>query len=416
MSVSNSEAAAEDAAFFRRTYARLVARLSKRFGVAHLSAVEDAVQGAMEKALASWASFPRDPESWLYCVAKNQLLDELRTGARRQQLLASARTEPKEAQPATLSSEADELLRMLFACCDGRLASDSRVILALKILCGFDVVEIAQRLFRSESDVYKRLSRARNVLASTPNLLDELDKAALSKRLPSVQSTLYLLFTEGHLSCDAELPLRRELCDEAVGLCFGLAKHSATSTPSTFALLSLMLFHRARLGARVSGEFATLLLLEEQDRSSYDQDDIAMGMVYLGRSAEGEALSRYHLEAAIACEHCIAPSFETTNWARIEELYTLLERLQPSPLHRLNRALACAEAKGAEPGLALLDDFSPPGWLEGSYLWAATKADLLGRVHRRQEAERMVSMAVELAPSKAIADALKRRMGVGSSL
>jgi RNA polymerase sigma-70 factor (ECF subfamily) len=267
---------------------------------------------------------------------------------------------------------------MLFVCCDGSIPVESQLVIALKTLCGFDVREIAVRLFTTEASVYKRLGRARSRLRESPFLPDDLTGEQFSARLAAVHTILYLLFTEGYLSSHAETGIRRELCDEAIRLTRILAEHPVGGTPETFALLALMHLHAARMTARQDGS-GGLLLLEEQDRTLWDQREIQSGLSWLARSAHGDVFSRYHAEAGIAAEHCLAPSLAETRWDRVVECYALLERLSPSAIHTLNRAVAVAEWRGPAEGLAVLEGREPPSWLAGSYSWAAVLADL----HRR---------------------------------
>lgn len=413
--MSDAPAVAEH--FFRREHAKLVASLSRRVGVAHLDRVEDAAQAALTTALEVWprTGTPDHPSAWLYTVARNALLGGLRTETRR---AAQARADqpPRSALPpeVPLAGEVqDDLLRMLLVCCDERIPADSRVVLALKTLCGFSVGEIAERLFTTEANVYKRLSRARARLRQGGALDLDLDlpAAQLAPRVGGVHRVLYLLFTEGHLSArtgPGAAALRRELCAEAIRLAELLAAHPAGATPSTHALLALLYLQGARLPARLDARGA-LVLLEEQDRSRWDRRWIAQGMQWLARSAEGPALSRYHAEAGIAAEHCLAPSFAETRWPRIVELYALLERAAPSPLHRLNRALALAEWRGPEVGLAVLEEQAPPGWLAGSYLWTAALADLHHRAGHVGRAAALRARALEDAPTDAVRASLQRR-------
>ncbi|HWY95492.1 MAG TPA: sigma-70 family RNA polymerase sigma factor, partial [Steroidobacteraceae bacterium] len=243
--------------------------LSRRLGVRQLETIEDAVQSALLAALESWTTggIPENPSAWLFRVALNSALEELRRRARRERLLdkeGAARTEAIEAEFLTGNPQ-DDLLRMLFVCCDPSIPIESQLAIALKTLCGFDVSEIAERLFTTEANVYKRLGRGRNRLRELPFEPDQLTAEQLSSRLPAVQSVLYLIFTEGYLS-HAEPVIRRELCDEAKRLTLLLAEHPAGRTPETFALLALMHLHAARLSARQDGS-GGLLLLEEQDRA-----------------------------------------------------------------------------------------------------------------------------------------------------
>ncbi|WP_437745025.1 sigma-70 family RNA polymerase sigma factor [Sorangium sp. So ce302] len=402
--------------FFRHEYGRLVAMLSRRVGTRHLEAVEDTVQLALLAAVESWSkgAVPENPSAWLFRVAHNHLVGELRRRARRDELAEQhgrgALDSTDSAPTAFLAGDVrDDLLRMLFVCCDDAIPVESQLVIALRTLCGFDVREIAERLFTTEANVYKRLSRARTRLRDLPFEPDDLSTEQLSSRLPAVQSILYLLFTEGYLSSHAEGAIRRELCDEARRLTQLLAEHPVSAKPETFALLALMHFHSARMTARQDGA-GGLLLLEEQDRTLWDQSEIELGLSWLARSAEGDLFSRYHAEAGIAAEHCLAPSFTETRWDRIVELYVLLERLAPSAIHTLNRAVAVAEWRGPAHGLAVLEGLEPPSWLVGSYLWAAVLADLHRRCGHTDLAQRYRGAAIESAPSQAVRTALQRRL------
>jgi RNA polymerase sigma-70 factor (ECF subfamily) len=403
--------------FFRHEYARLVATLSRRFGVHHLEAVEDAAQSALLAALESWTTSgePENPPAWLFRVAHNHLLGDLRRRARRERL-AAQRGDPladdmtQDAATALLAGDVrDDLLRMMFACCDDSIPIESQLVLALKTLSGFDVREIAERLFSTEAGVYKRLERARAQLRALPFEPRDLTAEEMSARLPAVQAILYSIFTEGHLSSQPERAIRRELCDEAKRLAELLADHPIGATPRTFALLALMHLHAARMSAREDAS-GGLLLLEEQDRSLWDASEIQRGLSWLARSADGDNFSRYHAEAGIAAEHCLAPSFSETRWDRIVECYALLERVAPSPVHTLNRALAVAEWRGPTDGLAVLDGLVPPSWLEGSHLWAAVLADLHRRSGHDELARRYAEAALGSAPSAAVRELLQRRL------
>ena len=400
--------------FFRREYGKLIAVLSNRVGVHNLEAIEDAAQSALMSALSNWTTqgLPENPSAWLFRVANNQLVDELRNRSNRARILATTpQPGPDESPPpsAFLPEEVrDDLLRMLFVCCDESVPLESQLVLALKTLCGFSVGEIAGRLFTTTANVYKRLARARDRLRELEGDLGDLSGPQYSERLPRVHKVLHLLFTEGYLSSHAQLAIRRELCDEALRLTTLLAEHPAGQRTDTFALLALMHLHTARLTARQDGA-GELLLLEEQDRSLWDQEQIRVGLVWLARSAHGDLMSRYHAEAGIAAEHCMAKTIADTRWDRVVECYLLLESIAPSPLHTLNRAVATAEWKGPEQGLELLEGLQPPTWLAGSYLWAAVLADLHGRCGHAEEAVRYQSLALDTAPTAAVKTLLARR-------
>jgi RNA polymerase sigma factor (sigma-70 family) len=403
--------------YFRHEYGRLVASLVRHVGLRRLELVEDAVQAALLAGLTAWVAhgIPNDPGAWLYRVAKNELLGVLRKDQGRRRILDGAADEwsaeavDEPASPTFAGEVRDDLLRMMFVCCDERIPPESRVVLALKTLCGFGVHEIAFRLFTTEANVYKRLARARERLRE-----DDLDTEtppleSLRSRASSVHSVIYLLFNEGYLSMRSEHAIRAELCEEAIRLGTLLAEHPVGAVPTTFALLALMHLHAARLAARQDAS-GGLLLLEEQDRSLWDRHHIEQGLVWLARSADGDLFTRFHAEAGISAEHCLAPSFAATRWKEIAELYGMLERIDPSPIHTLNRAVAMAELRGPKAALALLAEIARPQWLEGHYLWNAVLADLHARAGNEPAAEKHRDQALAAAPSAAVRQLLYRRL------
>jgi RNA polymerase sigma factor (sigma-70 family) len=401
--------------YFRHEYGRLVAVLVRRVGLYHLEAVEDAVQAALLAALTVWVKdgIPANSSAWLYRVANNHLLGVLRKDKGHQQILDAvddrADYVDDPVSPTFASEVRDEFLRMLFVCCDEKIPRESRLVLALKTLCGFSTGEIAFRLFTTEANVYKRLARARERLRDVEFHTETPPLESLHSRLPSVHAVIYLVFNEGYLSTHAEHAIRAELCEEAIRLGTLLAAHPVGAVPPTFALLALMHLHAARLASRQDAA-GGLLLLEEQDRRFWDSEHQREGAAWLARAADGDVLTRFHAEAGIAAEHCFAPSFAETRWSEIAELYALLERIDPSPIHRLNRAVAVAEAEGPRAGLATLDGMVPPAWLDGHYLWDAVLADLHHRAGNTAVAARHREHALEAAPSTAVRELLHRRL------
>ncbi|MEO0973135.1 MAG: sigma-70 family RNA polymerase sigma factor [Pseudomonadota bacterium] len=401
--------------FFRHEYARVVASLTRRLGTEHLEVIEDGVQSALLAALTAWTrrGLPDNPSAWVYQAARNQVLGELRSRARRTRILDrhDGELSPPPAPGADQSvppNTDDDLVRMLFVCCDQSVPEQSRLVMALKTLCGFSVGEIATRLFVSEANVYKRLARARSKLRERAAALDALSNDDFVERLGSVHAVLYLVFTEGYFSSHATLAIRRELCDDAIRLTKLLVAHRCGQTPATAALLALMYLHAARLEARTDAG-GLMLLLEEQDRSQWNQQQIAQGLDWLAHSAEGDTLTRYHAEASIAAEHCLAPSFAETRWDAIAESYALLARIEPSPVHRLNWAMAIAEAQSAQAALQFLEQQAPPAWLEGTFVLAAVRADLFRRCGAPAASEH-ADQALSLAPNEATRQALRRRL------
>jgi RNA polymerase sigma-70 factor (ECF subfamily) len=297
---------------------------------------------------------------------------------------------------------------MLFLCADPEIPYDSQLALALKTLCGFSTEEIALRLFQSTDAIHKRLQRARAQLRERGTGLDMPSLPELEQRVPSILQMLYLLFSEGYSSAKPDSVIRRELCDEAIRLARVLVEHPIGAIPQTDALLALMYLHASRFDARFDS-VGGILLMKEQDRSRWDRSLIEEGVLYLRRSARGDQFSRYHVEAAIAVEHCLAPTYEETPWAEIAQLYSALDRVAPSPLNRLNRAIAIAEWKGAEAGIAALEGGEPPPWLLSYYLWDATWSELYRRAGDPARSLAHLVRAIDAAPTLAEKTLLERR-------
>lgn len=403
---------------FRYEYGKLVATLLRRVGAQHLEIVEDSIQSALMAGVESWSikGLPDNPSAWLYKVASNKLMDELRQRAGHDRLLLQHANEfigVLAIPPEHFSSKElqDDMLRMLFVCCNSVVPIESQLVFALKSLCGFSIREIAQRLFISEGNAYKRFSRSRTYLKKYPLESWDLNHAEYSSRLPSVNKVLYLIFTEGYLSVNHEMSIREELCEEAIRLATILVNHKAGQMPETFALLALMYLHMARMTARQDSS-GGLILLEQQDRTLWDKQKIQTGLEWLEKSSYGDNLSRYHAEAGIAAEHCLAPSFHETRWDKIAENYLLLEKVAPSAIHRLNRAVAVAEWRGPAAGLDVLQGFEPPSWLTGSYQWSAVLADLHQRCGNVHMAKSYRDDAVNSAPTPAIKQLLLRRLNM----
>jgi len=405
---------------FRHEYGKLVALLVYRLGIDNLDAIEDAVQWSMAQAIESWRKndIPNNPPAWLYKVAYHHLLSDFQTSQRQKALLKkefSSHNDSFIEQPEIpLSGEmTDSLLGMLFLTCNDAIPLESQLVFTLKSLCGFSIREIALRLFISEANAYKRFNRARKALQTEPLELDKLSDSERLIRLPSVNRILYLIFTEGYLSSHEDSAIRKDLCEEAIRLVSLLLESNVVISSedlsgNNYALLALMYLHTARLDSRQDG-FDTLLLLEQQDRSKWNQNKIAQGLVFLEKSTRSENISRYHIEAGIVAEHCLAKSFEQTPWKRIIKSYELLEKIAPSPMHLLNRAIATAEHKTPEAGLEILKSADIPQWFRGSYHWYAVLADLHFRCGESVVGEKYAKTAIELVPTQKIEQLLSKR-------
>jgi RNA polymerase sigma factor (sigma-70 family) len=338
---------------FRREAGRLVATLTRIFGVEHLALAEDVVQDAFCRALEVWPfrGVPDSPSAWLMATAKHRALDVLRRERTARTLAPElARALEPDERPFTEESIRDDQLRMMFSCCHPRLSEAARVALMLHILCGFSVDEVAGAFVSTHAGVEKRLSRAKQVLAESRQLFEIADAADFAGRLPAVHRALYLLFNEGYHGASPEAAVRVELCREALRLTGLLLEHRGGATPATYALAALMCLDAARLPARLDAA-GHLSVLAEQDRARWDPDLMAEGQRLLERSASGSELTEYHVEAAIAALHGSAPRLEDTNWAQIVALYDTLLGLRPSPVVALNRAIAIAQRDGPERGL-----------------------------------------------------------------
>jgi RNA polymerase sigma factor (sigma-70 family) len=345
---------------FRREAGRMVATLTRIFGVHNLALAEDVVQDAFCRALEVWkfSGMPENPSAWLMATAKHRALDVLRRERTARtyapelcHLLESEWTlAPVMEELFAPNAIKDDLLRMMFSCCQPRLPEEAQVALILHILCGFSVDEIASAFVSSHAAIEKRITRAKKVLAASKGLFDVAAAAEFSARLPAVRRALYLLFNEGYHGASAETAVRADLCREAMRLAAALLDHPLGKTPVTFALAALMCLDAARLPARVdaSGNLSSLF---DQDRSQWDRELVAEGLKFLELSATGPELSEYHVEAAIASIHARALCAEDTDWTNIVSLYDTLMTIGPSPVVALNRAIAVAQKDGPERGL-----------------------------------------------------------------
>lgn len=387
----------------------------------HIDKIEDAVQWAMAQALEFWPKNqpPKSPSAWLYRVAYRQLLSEFRSSQRRDLLLithySSSNDEFIDPEEEAFSGEMnDAMLRMLFVACNNQIPIESQLVFTLKSLCGFSVREISIRLFTTEANVYKRFSRAKsflqkNEIQNKTFEIDRLLEVDVTARLSSVYKVLYLVFTEGYLSSHDDMAIREDLCEEAIRLTQLLATSQFGNVPESYALLALMYFHLARLNAR-QDDCGALLLLEQQDRSQWNQSYITVAMDLLEKSAQGNNISRYHIEAGIAAEHCMSASFEKTNWKQIVTSYQLLNKISPSPLNILNEAIATAEWQGPEAGLSILQITNMPSWLDHSYHWYTVQADLLFRCGEQYKALEYTELAIAAAPTENIKKLLLKRL------
>ena len=407
-----------DEHLFRHESGRIVAALTRIFGVHQLALAEDVVQDAFCRALEVWRvrGVPDNPSAWLMATAKNRALDVLRrertanTFAPEIGRLVETEWAGTPAVDDAFAADAirDEQLRMMFSCCHPRLPEAAQVALILNILCGFAAPEIASAFLTGRAAIEKRISRGKRMLAGAKRLFD-LDDADFALRLSAVRRALYLLFNEGYHGASADSAVRIELCGEAMRLTALLRNHPESATPTTHALAALMSLHAARLPARVDA-VGDLSALVDQDRSRWDAQLIAEGLAFLEHSAAGDHVTAYHVEAAIAAAHASAPSLEETDWATIVSLYDRLLAIAPSPVVALNRAIAIGERDGAEEGLDALHLIANRERLAGYPFYPAAMGELELRRGNDRVARKHFRAALDLARNTTERRFLEKRL------
>lgn len=388
---------------FRHEAGKMVAILTRIFGLEHLSLAEDVVQESLSRALQTWPFYgvPGNPSAWLMRTARNLALDVVRREKvfREKQgeiihLIDRPSLEP-DSQIFSEHEVSDDRLSMMFVCCHPVIPPEAQLGLALNTLCGFSVAEISRAFLTTEAAIAKRLTRAKQKIREAGVRYEIPVGAELAQRLDVVLEALYLLFNEGYKASSGERLVREDLCEEAVRLATLLAEHPIGNQPKTHALLALMLLNSARNGARVDNS-GNLLRLQDQDRTLWDQGMMARGMVHLAQSGTGEEITRYHLEAGIAACHCAAPVYASTNWPRILTLYDQLAAFDPSPVVSLNRSVAVANVHGPAAGIEAVEKIPNRAQLDSYHLLYAVLGDLEARRANFSTAAGYFRQALEL--------------------
>lgn len=404
---------------FRHRSAQLIATLTRFFGVERLDLVEDVVQETLLKALQVWVyrGVPENPSAWILRSAKNRALDILRREStfRAKQARIAQKIEDELRTPATdeqvvLDGEfKDDQLKMMFACCHPGLSRETRVAMTLKTLCGFSVAEIARAFLSREATIAQRLVRGKRKLRELDLRFEVPGKAEIIARLDSVLDVLYLMFNEGYSVHQGENLTCADLCEETIRLTGLLLEHPACDLPKVHALLAMMLLQASRLPARLDAE-GNLLLLKEQNRKDWDQRLLSLGLEHLARSAAGDEISEYHLQAGVAACHAVAPSCDTTDWQRILCYYDQLVELNHSPVVALNRAVALAAVEGPEAAIAEVQKLEKLPPMRKYHLLPATLAELHVQAGNVACAVEYYRQAIDLVGTEPEVRFLRRRL------
>ncbi len=408
---------AVDAAF-REEWGRVVAALIRRTGDWDLA--EECAQEAFTEALRHWPEdgVPQKPGAWLTTVAGNRAIDRLRRAKRGSELLAETGHDANATHAADedvmdeLFTETDEIeddrLRLLFTCCHPALPLEGRVALTLRSLTGLTTAEIAKAFLVPEATMAKRLTRAKNKITAARIPYRVPPAHLLPERTSGVLVVLYLMFNEGYGASSGDDLIRVGLCQEAIRVTRAL-RELMPDEPEVSGLLALMLLQHARRAARVSAD-GELVTLEHQDRSRWNAAEIQQGTELLEAALRRGHAGTYQLQAAVAACHAQAATAADTDWQQIAALYGLLEANSPSPVVRLNRAVAVAMGGDLDGGLAIVEELSADGRLQNYYLLDATRADLLRRRGDTAQATTAYQRALALAPSETERRYLMRRL------
>lgn len=397
---------------FRHEHGKMVAVLTRIFGIQHLEIIEDVVQDAFHKALSTWRFHgpPENPSAWLMRVAKNRAIDVFRKLNRQKSVSDFEKITLVELDEFYHENEiADSQLRMIFTCCHPSLKAANQIAFTLKALSGFSIKEISKALLTSEETIKKRLHRARQKIVELDISFDMPVGPQLITRLNVVHKVLYLLFNEGYHSSKSNEIIRKELCIEAMRLCKLMVEHPLVNNGDTQALLALMCYHAARFESRVDSN-QNIVLLEDQDRSKWNPAFINIGNHFLNKSIESDHYSLYHLEAAIAAEHCLAKSFEETRWDKLHYLYCLLYDASPSPMILLNKIIVELQLGNTEKAFREIQTIDPKHLGSNQYLLHSVFSEIYGKMEDISMQRLYLHKALKYAPTIAEKNLMDKKL------
>lgn len=387
---------------FRHQYGKMVAILSKIFGLSHLELIEDAIQDTFLKAALQWKiNKPDHPEAWLTQAAKHRVIDLIRQ-------INARRSRNQQFQDKPIESELDDYfleheirdsqLRMIFVAAHPAFSREEQIVFALKTISGFSLKEIAAALLQKEETVKKRLQRTRAKIKDMDIKLEFPQASEIESRFALVLQVIYLIFNEGFHSTKKEVLIDKELCGEAMRLCRLLLVRENLRTGSLYALFALMCYHASRLDAKI--EHGEIMDLKSQDRSKWHLPLIVLGNDALRKTEDYPDFSLYHLEAAVAMEHVRAIKFENTNWQNIITLYEQMLEMMPSDAIALSKSIAHLQIGELEQTFKLLAGIHPDALGSRAYLWHGAMAEYHAKSGRQEEALESIQKAVTMCSSE----------------
>jgi len=385
---------------FRTEFSKITAVLAKLFGFEHIEIAEDIASDTFLLASETWSlkGLPDNPAAWLYTVAKNKARDYLRRNKLFSEKITTelqySNTELHEIEiDLSDNNIIDSQLQMMFAICQPSIPAEAQIGLSLRILCGFGIEEIANAFLSNKETINKRLLRAKTKLREDNVKIAFPPNSEIDKRLENVLTTLYLLFNEGYYSVSQNTSVRKDLCVEAMRLCYLLTINEATNKPTVNAMMALMCFHASRFDARINSD-GEQVLYADQDTSLWDVELIGRGKYFLNKAATGNQLTKYHIEAGIAWWHTHHED-SAEKWESILQLYNRLLTIEYSPMAALNRTYALAKANGKPAAIAEAEKLK----LEDSHLYYSLLGFLYTDVDNKK-AIRHLKTAMKLAKSE----------------